>query len=224
MSTLSLSLARNVFRNSRRSSMNDVQSQCLPLGKINSDYSIDSKISGGRFGGRASRTKTRVVTRARSMSRASIDGGRALFRSAFGSHKNSVKVMRNYDVASESKPVMSFRGGSAWKYLDADREQLQLDLFWPEKDNRNPFRPDTFPLESLAPLCNFHHLTFLKLTGMMQSYQKYIWQAVWLNPQLEVLELEMGLEPCIRRTFNAGWPSIKGDWEVRTADDIHEAY
>lgn len=224
MSTLSLNVARNVFRSNRRLSMNDVQTQCLPLGLTNSNNTLDSKVSGGRFGGRASRTRTRVVTRARSMSRASIDGGRALFRSAFGSRKGSVKAMRNYDVASESKPFMSFRGGNAWKYLDTDREQLHLDLFWPDKENRNPFRPDTFPLEDLAPLCNFRHLSFLKLTGMMQSYQKYIWQTVWLNPQLEVLELEMALEPCIRRTFNAGWPSIKGDWVVRTAEDIREVY
>lgn len=224
MSTISLGAARNVFR-SRRSSMNDVQ--CLPLGLINSNNSNDSKVSGVRFGGRASRARTRVATRARSVSRASIHGGRALIRSAFGSRKGSVgvaKALRSYDVASECEPIMSFRGGSAWKYLDTDREQVHLDLFWPDKENKNPFRPDTFPLEDLAPLCNFRNLTFLKLTGMTQSYQKYIWQTVWLNPHLEVLELEMALEPCIRRTFNAGWPSIKGDWEVRIAEDIREVY
>ncbi|KLJ06657.1 hypothetical protein EMPG_17856 [Blastomyces silverae] len=67
------------------------------------------------------------------------------------------------------------------------------------------------PVEAIAPLCNFRNLRFLKLAGMSQSYQKYIWQAAWLNPGLETLELEMALEPCIRRAFS-GWPYIKGGW------------
>ncbi|KKZ63044.1 hypothetical protein EMCG_02614 [[Emmonsia] crescens] len=77
---------------------------------------------------------------------------------------------------------------------------------------------DILPLETMAPLCNFRNLRFLRLTGMSQSYQMYIWQAVWLNPGLEELELEMALEPCIRRAFS-GWPYIKGGWIQRSKPD-----
>ncbi|OJD15834.1 hypothetical protein AJ78_03931 [Emergomyces pasteurianus Ep9510] len=70
---------------------------------------------------------------------------------------------------------------------------------------------DILPLEAMVPLCNFRNLRLLRLTGMSQSYQKYIWQTAWLNPGLEELELEMTLEPCIRRSFS-GWPYIKGGW------------
>lgn len=125
------------------------------------------------------------------------------------------------------KPIISFRGGSAWQALDLNCKVLALDLFWPTKKNSpfdNPFRPDIMPVEELASLCNFRNLRKLKLTGMSQSYQKYIWQTVWLNPALEELELEMALEPCIRRTFNADWPSIKGDWSYRTADEMPGVY
>ncbi|KAL1956078.1 hypothetical protein VTO42DRAFT_7673 [Malbranchea cinnamomea] len=215
-STSRADAARNAFR-SRRSSFGDTQ--CLPFGFNNNDTA-----SGGGIldVGRASR----AGRRARSLSRASIDRGRAVLRSAFGGRKGSeadVKSWRNFDPDADCKPILSFRGGSAWKYLDPEREQLHLDLFWPAK-KENPFRPDIFPVENLAPLCNFRCLTYLKLTGMMQSYQKYIWHTVWLNPQLEVVELEMALEPCIRRTSNAKWPSIKGEWKVRIAEDICDSY
>lgn len=125
------------------------------------------------------------------------------------------------------KPMISFRGGSAWQALDLNCGVLALDLFWPTKKNSpfdNPFRPDIMPVEELVSLCNFRNLRKLKLTGMSQSYQKYIWQTVWLNPAIEELELEMALEPCIRRTFNADWPSIKGNWSYRTADEMPGVY
>ncbi|OAX77859.1 hypothetical protein ACJ72_07836 [Emergomyces africanus] len=77
---------------------------------------------------------------------------------------------------------------------------------------------DILALEAMAPLCNFRNLRLLRLTGMSQSYQKYIWQTVWLNPGLEELELEMTLEPCIRRAFS-GWPYIKGGWIQRRKPD-----
>ncbi|PGH06361.1 hypothetical protein GX51_02371 [Blastomyces parvus] len=77
---------------------------------------------------------------------------------------------------------------------------------------------DILPIEAIAPLCNFRNLRFLKLAGMSQSYQKYIWQVAWLNPGLETLELEMALEPCIRRPFS-GWPYIKGGWIQQSRPD-----
>lgn len=207
-------VAKQALYKSRRSSLNDAQ--CLPLGLSNGD----SRPQSGIFDGGKNKNY------AASISRASLSSGRALWRSALESLKGNGEERsardRN-DENGEVKPILTFRGGSAWKYLEEDREDLYLDLFWPTK-KENPFRPDVMPLEGLAPLCNFRNLTFLKLTGMMRSYQKFIWQTVWLNPNLEVLELEMALEPCIRRTFNAGWPSIKGNWEYSTADEVCSSY
>ncbi|KAK2803522.1 hypothetical protein FQN50_006957 [Emmonsiellopsis sp. PD_5] len=122
-----------------------------------------------------------------------------------------------------AKPVLSFQAGDAWNQFPLDRDTLYLDLFWPVEPQRSIVN-DIMPVEAMAPLCNFRQLRFLKLTGMSQSYQKYIWQAAWLNPGLEELELEMALEPCIRRTFNAGWPSIKGDWVRRSEDNAVSSY
>ncbi|KAK2771434.1 hypothetical protein FQN53_004987 [Emmonsiellopsis sp. PD_33] len=122
-----------------------------------------------------------------------------------------------------AKPVLSFQAGDAWKQFPLDSDTLYLDLFWPVEPQRSIVN-DIMAVEAMAPLCNFRQLRFLKLTGMSQSYQKYIWQAAWLNPGLEELELEMALEPCIRRTFNAGWPSIKGDWVRRSEDNAVSSY
>ncbi|EEH04667.1 conserved hypothetical protein [Histoplasma capsulatum G186AR] len=78
------------------------------------------------------------------------------------------------------------------------------------------------PLEAMGPLCSFRKLRFLRLTGMSQSYQKYIWQVAWLNPGLETLELEMMLEPCIRRAFSS-WPYIKGGWIQRSKPEAERS-
>ncbi|KAI1975438.1 hypothetical protein LOZ12_000917 [Ophidiomyces ophidiicola] len=99
-----------------------------------------------------------------------------------------------YYTDGSAKPIMSFRGGSSWRHLDAERDNVYLDLFW-SSHKENPFRPEIMPIVELAPLSNFRHLRILKLTGMLQSYQPYIWQAVWLNQNLEELHLEMALEP-----------------------------
>ncbi|KAM5434724.1 hypothetical protein MferCBS31731_006496 [Microsporum ferrugineum] len=173
---------------------------------------------------------------ARSASRSSFSSNIALLRAAFSSKQNNMKEYEDtFDEPFEDddstdgfdKPIISFRGGAAWQSLDQNCEVLALDLFWPTKRNNpfdNPFRSDIMPVEELSSLCNFRNLRKLKLTGMSRSYQKYIWQTVWLNPGLEELELEMALEPCIRRTFNADWPSIKGDWSYRTADEASGVY
>jgi hypothetical protein len=79
-------------------------------------------------------------------------------------------------------------------------------------------------LEDLEPLCNFRQLRSLKITGMMESYQKYIWQAVWLNPHLRELTLEMALEPNIRKGHNKAWPTIKGTWRLQKLESIKMSY
>lgn len=126
-------------------------------------------------------------------------------------------------LGTPDQPFMHFRGGASWKCLETDAERLGLDLFWPvntshdidydEEDCAN----DMLDVEELMPLCAFRNLRVLKITGMTQSYQKYIWQAVWLNVNLEELELGMVLEPCVRRGFSGDWPFIKGGWRMRDA-------
>ncbi|KAK2733665.1 hypothetical protein FQN57_002062 [Myotisia sp. PD_48] len=217
--------------------MGEINCLALGLGRSESSSAVSRGFDFGSPFTPRSKYQDRSASRAasRAPSRASMSGSVALLRSAFGSRKVNTK---NYEdnleccddtnsTESICKPILSFRGGTAWRYLEPDRQCVGLDLFWPTKRLSSfdyPFRHEIMPLEELLPLCNFRNLRCLKLTGMMQSYQKYIWQTVWLNPGLEELELEMGLEPCIRRTFNADWPSIKGDWVVRPADEPSGMY
>ncbi|KAE8167543.1 hypothetical protein BDV40DRAFT_169654 [Aspergillus tamarii] len=81
-------------------------------------------------------------------------------------------------------------------------------------DDEYELERETFPPTSLTPLLHFRHLRTLKLTGMMTSYQKYIWQAAWLNPHLEELELGMALAPSLRRNYVTKWPCIRGGWTL----------
>ncbi|PIG82944.1 hypothetical protein AARAC_008157 [Aspergillus arachidicola] len=83
------------------------------------------------------------------------------------------------------------------------------------KENPQEQETEIFPLSSLTPLLHFRHLRTLKLTGMMSSYQKYIWQAAWLNPHLEELELGMALAPSLRRNYVTKWPCIRGGWTLK---------
>jgi hypothetical protein len=69
----------------------------------------------------------------------------------------------------------------------------------------------------MKPLCQFRGLRSLKLVGMTQSYQTYIWQAAWLNLELDELELGMVLKPEIASSTHAGqWKPIQEGW---TMDD-----
>ncbi|RAH49400.1 uncharacterized protein BO95DRAFT_507983 [Aspergillus brunneoviolaceus CBS 621.78] len=75
-------------------------------------------------------------------------------------------------------------------------------------------RVEVLPVEQLFPLIHFRHLRSLKITGMVQSYQRYIWQAAWLNTGLEELELSMVCPPRLRQSFAGNWPYIKGGWTM----------
>lgn len=72
--------------------------------------------------------------------------------------------------------------------MDHNKHYLEIDLLRPESG------VDVFPPQDLSPLCLYRELRSLKITGMMQSYQSYIWLVVWLNPQLIDLTLEMAGE------------------------------
>lgn len=72
--------------------------------------------------------------------------------------------------------------------MDHNKHHLEIDLLRPEGE------ANIFPPQDLSPLCLYRDLRTLKITGMMQSYQSYIWLVVWLNPQLTDLTLEMAGE------------------------------
>ena len=120
------------------------------------------------------------------------------------------------EPGTPAKPLMFFRGGASWNCLPRDMQGMGIDLFWPVKQDQDVENDrEVLHIEEMAPLCQFHRLRVLKITGMLQSYQKYIWQAAWLNTELEELELGMALGPRIRRNFTGDWPFIKGGWCLR---------
>ena len=69
-----------------------------------------------------------------------------------------------------------------------DKHDLEIDLFRPQGSEH------IFPSYALSPLSLYRQLRTLKVVGMMQCYQSYIWEAVWLNPNLTELTLEMANE------------------------------
>ncbi|KAJ6098538.1 hypothetical protein N7467_000073 [Penicillium canescens] len=97
-------------------------------------------------------------------------------------------------LATPIKPIQFFRGGPSWGSFPEARRLWD----W---------------ICSL-PLCEFRNLRSLKLTGMLRSYQVYIWQAVWLNPNLEALHLAMALEPGILSIQSTEWKQIKTGWKM----------
>jgi hypothetical protein len=76
-----------------------------------------------------------------------------------------------------------------------------------------------FPFGEMQPLCEFRHLRSLQLNGMLQSYQKYIWQTCWLNPGLEELTLEMALEPTMHEPYSQHCPVIENGWEMKSEEE-----
>ena len=75
--------------------------------------------------------------------------------------------------------------------MDHSKHHLEIDLLRPERSEA------IFPTHVLSPLALYHKLRTLKIVGMKASYQSNIWPAVWLNPELKELTLEManGGEP-----------------------------
>lgn len=102
-------------------------------------------------------------------------------------------------------------------------QHIELDLIRPGV-LPEPTENDTFPSSDLTPLMHFRQLRTLKIVGMLDSYQTHIWEAVWLCPQLEVLTLEMCLEPSIRSTRNREWPTIQGNWKMKKLGEVEKKY
>ena len=110
-----------------------------------------------------------------------------------------------------------------WPYIPSHLTRLELDLFWPGIGSE-PQPNDVFPLEYLAPLTSLRQLRVLKVVGMLDSYQKYIWQTAWLCPYLEEVTLEMVLEPVVRSIVNKKWPTIKGNWQMKDPSIVKRPY
>lgn len=117
------------------------------------------------------------------------------------------------EKATPKNPISNFRGGVAWDDLPRNKKALELDLYWPYESDAETM--ECLHLVELEPLCHFLGLRSLKLVGMMQSYQTYIWKAAWLNLNLDELELGMALEPEIISSQRAGhWKLIEEGWEM----------
>ena len=121
---------------------------------------------------------------------------------------------------------MHFRP-NLWKHLERDRSTLNLDLFWPLKTDQEDVEgedSDIFIFRDMRPLGEFRHLRSLQLSGMLQSYQKYIWQTCWLNPALEELTLEMALEPTMHDPYGQHCPTIENGWKMTSEDECSVEY
>lgn len=86
------------------------------------------------------------------------------------------------------------------------------------------YQDDLLPRRGLYPLRRFVNLRELSLSGMVDSYQKMIWEAVWSIPGLKKLELKMVLEPILRRKHVHEWPFIEDEWRPRDLDDVMKRY
>ena len=147
-----------------------------------------------------------------------------------GSDPQSSRAEVQTELGGRSRPIMHFRP-NLWRHLERNRQTLNLDLFWPLRLNKEEAseeieaaEADIFPIQELRPLCEFRQLRSLQLNGMLQSYQKYIWQTCWLNPGLEELTLEMALKPSIGSTYSVIWPSIEGNWHMKGEEDCSVEY
>ncbi len=138
------------------------------------------------------------------------------------------------DLGDAEHPIVHFRP-QLWRHLDKAGDILNLDLFWPQRPEllaendededgeENQYDRNSFPLEGLLPLCEFRNLRSLRLGGMLQSYQTYIWRTCWLNPGLEELILEMALEPTINQR-NSSYTPIEGSWCQKSISEACTSY
>lgn len=99
-----------------------------------------------------------------------------------------------------------------------NKESIWVD-FW------IPIRPGdkVTPLDSqyLSSLRSFVGLRYLKISGMLKSYQKEIFRAVWKMDLLEELDLRMAEEP----QLSAGvyWRRIEKGWTPRSCEPKYYA-
>lgn len=68
----------------------------------------------------------------------------------------------------------------------------------------------------LTSLKSFVGLRCLQVTGMLRSYQKQLFQAIWKMEKLEDLQLRMAEEP--RLVSSVSWRRIEKGWLPKTQD------
>lgn len=104
--------------------------------------------------------------------------------------------------------------------LDHHTHHLEIDLFCPVGFAA------IFPKTDLSPLWRLSELRSLKVVGMQRTYQSYIWEAVWKNPHIERLTMEMAEAPAIsKRAQELGWHVIHGsDWAPRKLCEVAAKY
>lgn len=95
----------------------------------------------------------------------------------------------------------------------------------PAEKPEDGIRITILSLEQMRALTEFRNLRVLKLTGMMKSYQRIIWHAVWLNPQLTTLELEMAVGLDIEHPIGpSGWKPITKGWVMNVKSSASPVY
>lgn len=129
----------------------------------------------------------------------------------------------NVNAGTPKKPLVEFRGGASWLSLPRDKSKLGLDLFAPFAQGQED--TNCLDLIELKPLCQFRGLRSLKLVGMLQSYQTYIWQTAWLNLGLDELELGMVLGPEIMSvTHGRQWKLVEEGWTMDEKQSAEPVY
>ncbi len=102
--------------------------------------------------------------------------------------------------------------------MDREVHHLEMDLLLPSATS------PSLSIHDLSPLLLFRQLRSLKITSIMKAYQRQIWKAVWLNPQLRELTLETAIKPAINSVKHPDWVEIEGDWKSKKLNQISLGY
>lgn len=96
-----------------------------------------------------------------------------------------------------------------WPLVPQDIQELSINVFVPDAEDLDVHdpHPEYFTHDDFKHLINFHHLKFLRIYNMVESFQPELWEAIWKNPGLVCLELGMRDKPFTRDPDNAGKPS-----------------
>ncbi|GME28525.1 hypothetical protein GTA08_BOTSDO12955 [Neofusicoccum parvum] len=115
-----------------------------------------------------------------------------------------------------------------WAVIPDTIQKLNLNLFVPDAETRDVHEPhpDYFAHDDLKHVTSFEHLKILRVYNMVDSFQPFLWEAVWKNPGLVTLELGMKDKPITRDSDNGGkpMPVIDRNWEYhpeRVATDTY---
>jgi hypothetical protein len=95
----------------------------------------------------------------------------------------------------------------------SNQQTLWIDLWQAtDADEAGP-KPNPLDSQYLSSLKSFVGLHCLRVTGMLMSYQKPLFQAIWKMEQLDDLQLRMAEEP--RLASGVTWRRIEEGWSPR---------